>query len=51
MPAEYNKSWIQASAVAICHNDPDDESGCMGNNCDDLQNSSIENAKSCAAKI
>lgn len=30
--AEGCRSWIQASAVAIGHNDPDDESGWMGNN-------------------
>lgn len=51
VPAEDCGSWIQASAVAICRNDPNDESGWMGNNFGDLQKSCIKNANSCAARI
>lgn len=47
VPAECCGSWIQA----IGGNDPDDESGWMGNNSGDLQNRLIKNTNSCAAKI
>lgn len=51
VPAECCGSLIQASAVAIGGNDPDDESGWMGNNFGDLQNSSIKNADSSVVSI